>query len=115
MKAKLMRKLEKFEESESDVGMEGRRLGSVEDNLEDKRFSSWKPEDVVWVLNCDVENWRDDVVEDKMSLALVNNEIAIPSWPLLEPAVDDVIWFKLTGDSVKSLLEIELIVIDSRS
>lgn len=40
MKAKLMRKLEKFEESESDVGMEGRRLGSVEDNLEDKRFSS---------------------------------------------------------------------------
>ena len=31
MKAKLMRVLPKLEESDSSVGMEGRRLGSVED------------------------------------------------------------------------------------
>ena len=38
MKAKLIRKLPKFEESGSSVGMEGRRLGSVEDRMEDKRL-----------------------------------------------------------------------------
>ena len=40
MKAKLIRKLPKFEESRSSVGMEGRRLGSVEDRMEDKRLLS---------------------------------------------------------------------------
>ena len=39
MKAKLIRKLPKLEDSGSSVGMEGSRLGSVEDRLEDKMLS----------------------------------------------------------------------------
>ena len=40
MKAKLMSALPKLEESDSSVGMEGRRLGSVEDRYEERRPKS---------------------------------------------------------------------------
>ena len=58
MKAKLMRKLPTLEDSGSSVGLEGRRLGSVEDRMEDKRL-------LLSILCCASWSWMESV-EDKI-------------------------------------------------
>ena len=62
MKAKLMRKLPTLEDSGSSVGLEGRRLGSVEDRMEDKRL-------LLSILCCASWSWMESV-EDKICVKI---------------------------------------------
>ena len=70
MKAKLMRALPKLVESDSSVGMEGRRLGSVEDRYEERRPKS-SPGRESSILSLSLSWFWRESVEDRRFLRLV--------------------------------------------
>ena len=70
MKAKLMRALPKLEESDCSVGMEGRRLGSVEDRYEERRPKS-SPVRESSILSLSLSWFWRESVEDRRLLRLV--------------------------------------------
>ena len=70
MKAKLMSALPKLEESDSSVGMEGRRLGSVEDRYEERRPKS-SPVRESSILSLSLSWFWREPVEDRRFLRLV--------------------------------------------
>ena len=70
MKAKLMSALPKLEESDSSVGMEGRRLGSVEDRYEERRPKS-SPGRESSILSLSLSWFWRESVEDRRLLRLV--------------------------------------------
>ena len=70
MKAKLMRTLPKLEESDCSVGMEGRRLASVEDRYEERRPKS-SPGRESSILSLSLSWFWRESVEDRRLLRLV--------------------------------------------
>ena len=90
MKAKLMRVLPKLEESDSSVGMEGRRLGSVEDRYEERRPKS-SPVRESSILSLSLSWFWRESVEDRRLLRLVLTVCAVCTVTLAPSVIELVV------------------------